>query len=175
MNKLTAVFILLISFLDSKAQPLMEDSTIWNVEIDWPVAYVDADNRYYGCQLNVDCLDLRIFFRNTNIDKASHTISFDAYIESVSGPPGSDTTGSNFFQVFTAVPKGKRLRKKHLIASVRNDSVKKGPGVLIWLKAGHVFAKVHIRRRERLYILSASQYKLLEFDLPRLFTRPSIK
>lgn len=170
MNKMFTIFALLC-VISSHAQSLAVDSVILNVEIYTPVAYVDANHKYYGCQLNIDCLNLDILFRNTSVNKAAHSISFDAYINANYGPPGLDTIGSNFFQIFTAVPHRERLRNKHLIASVRNDSVKTAPGVIVWVKAGHVFAKLHYKRKERLYILSGSRYKLVEYDLPMLFNR----
>jgi len=166
---------LLVLFLSSSklfSQPQFLDSVVQLTRTQFSRSYFDdSKGKYFGCELNVHCKNLVVFFKTFQINKRRRSVTFDLYVQPTLRQ--KDTIGLNYFMIFLAKPKGDRLENIEVIAKVHNDTIFTSGKSYVWPKAGHVFISDRkIKRKKRLYVSSVSIFKLLEYDLSLFFIKP---
>ncbi|HEX2629591.1 MAG TPA: hypothetical protein VHM26_11275 [Chitinophagaceae bacterium] len=132
-----------------------------------PLYFDNANKKYFGCGMNLDCMGLEVAFKSVALQRAQKKLELSGYINPVTVGDG-DTIGTNIFKIFIARPGKRKLKHIRVLADFENTIKNKSEGTTIDLNKKSFITKFKFSRKDCLYIESTSLFRLKEYDIGSL-------
>jgi len=169
MDKLIASFIGAIVFINCHSQELNTEEFKKLQTSKHSLYWDNNSNSYFGCGLNLDCIPLPVIFKKVTFNGKQKELQIEGYVNPRINE--SDTIGLNIYNIFTASPKNRGLKKIHTLLRVGIGLKNIDNNCSVNLSTGYFRLKFSFSKKTRLYIESGELYNMNEYNIGSLLDR----
>jgi hypothetical protein len=130
------------------------------------IYFDDANGKYFGCGLSLDCMGLPVFFYEIRFDKANRRLKISGFVNP--NIQGTDTLGTNIFRIFIAKPVKGKLRNIRSLVEVEDTVKTRSEKTTVNIKQLSFKTDFYFSKGDCLYIESGELFKMKEYNISSL-------
>ena len=148
----------------------ISDSDFSKLVSNKSILYFDnANKKYFGCGMNLDCMEIQMFFKTVYFNKGDKKLRISGYVNPTTTNTG-DTIGANIFKIFIARPVKGKLKNVRMLAEVEDTVKSKIVTTTINSNEFSFTTDFKFSKGDCLYIESGELFRLKEYCISSLLS-----